>query len=183
MFKNLAITLLIATVAAQDADFVNEAANTNAIDSFGEQAHLAQGAPALNQATAPAPALAAAKPSTSSYGSSFVTPKLAGAKGDAPAKVGYFVPNFGVDRDIIATKKHIKDSEKKLKHVWTPKKNAKSAPTDYKVANFGLDRDILAADASIKSTEKKLKHKWTPKQDKDGMWIVPQPIDNSSYSK
>ena len=24
------------------------------------------------------------------------------------------------DRDILATKKHIKDSEKKLKHVWNP---------------------------------------------------------------
>jgi hypothetical protein len=30
------------------------------------------------------------------------------------------VPNFGEDRDILATRKHIKDSEKKLKHVWNP---------------------------------------------------------------
>ena len=71
MFKNLAITLLIATVAAQDADFVNEAATTNAINSFGEPAGLAQAS--LTQSAAPA---LAAKSSTSAYGSAFVTPAL-----------------------------------------------------------------------------------------------------------
>ena len=177
MFKNLAITLLIATVAAQDADFVNEAATTNAINSFGEPAGLAQAS--LTQSAAPA---LAAKSSTSAYGSAFVTPKLSGAKWDHAASVNYFVPNFGEDRDMLATKKHIQDSEKKLKHKWNPKKNAKSPPTDYFVPNFGLDRDILAADASINSTEKKLKHKWTPKQDADGQYVVPQAYASSSYS-
>jgi len=50
------------------------------------------------------------------------------------------------------------------------------------VPNLGLDRDIIDAGSSIQTTEKKLKTKWNPKQDKDGMWVVPQPIDNSSYS-
>ena len=98
------------------------------------------------------------KETTSDFGGSFVTPKLAYFKDERnPSKINYFVPNFGMDTDMIATKKHIKDSEKKLKHKWTPKKKVKTYEQNYKVANFGLDRDILDASASIKSTEKKMK--------------------------
>jgi len=35
----------------------------------------------------------------------------------------YTVPDFGVDHDIIATHKHLRDTEKRLKHKWRPKKN------------------------------------------------------------
>jgi hypothetical protein len=122
------------------------------------------------------------KPSTSMYDGSFVTPTITGDKSDHPAAVGYKVPNFGEDRDMLATKKHVKDAEKNLKHVWIPKKKEKANPTDYFVPNLGLDKDIIEAGSSIQTTEKKLKTKWTPKQDKDGMWVVPQPFDSKSYS-
>ena len=102
--------------------------------------------------------IATTEPNTSDFGGSFVTPKLAYFKDERnPAKINYFVPNFGMDTDMLATKKHIKDSEKKYKHKWTPKKKVKKTYEQiYKVANFGLDKDILDAAASIKSTEKKL---------------------------
>ena len=32
----------------------------------------------------------------------------------------YFVPDFGVDRDIIQTQGSISGAEASLKHVWTP---------------------------------------------------------------
>jgi hypothetical protein len=37
--------------------------------------------------------------------------------------VDYFVPNFGVDHEIVATHKHMGDAEKRLKHKWVPKKD------------------------------------------------------------
>ena len=77
--------------------------------------------------------------------------------------IDYFVPNFGIDNDIKATDKHIADSEKKLKHVWTPVKNGDPNPTDYFVPNLGLDKDIIDAGASIQSSQATLNHVWTPK--------------------
>ena len=35
----------------------------------------------------------------------------------------YFVPNFGVDHEIVATHKHMGDAEKRLKHKWVLKKD------------------------------------------------------------
>ena len=32
-------------------------------------------------------------------------------------------PDFGLDRDVINTQKHIKDQEARLKHKWTPKQD------------------------------------------------------------
>ena len=134
------------------------------------------------KSTTPAPPAAAPAKATSMYGGSYVTPTLTTAKWDHPAAVDYKVPNFGEDKDILATRKHIADSEKKLKHKWVVKKNDKSTPKDYFVPNLGLDRDIIESGKSIQVTEKRLKKKWNPKQDKDGQWIVPQPFDNKSYS-
>ena len=90
---------------------------------------------------------------TSDLGGFYVTPKIRSPTDNA-VSMNYKVPNFGADPDMVATKKHIKDSEKKLKHKWNPKKKVKSYPTNYKVPNFGLDRDIIDSVASIKSTEK-----------------------------
>jgi hypothetical protein len=42
-------------------------------------------------------------------------------KGDYP--VDYFVPNFGIDKDIVDAQKHISDAEKRLKHKWVPKQD------------------------------------------------------------
>ena len=30
----------------------------------------------------------------------------------------YFVPNFGVDHDVITTQSNLKNAEKSLKHTW-----------------------------------------------------------------
>ena len=118
-------------IAAVKADIVDDAVNTNAVDSFGEPNTImgmtqmpaeAPAAPVLAEA-AKAPA---ASSSSSFYGSSFVTPALtpyALREGQRPAKIGYKVPNFGIDHDIIATQKHERDTSKKLKTPWNPKKD------------------------------------------------------------
>ena len=122
MFKNVAIALLIATVSAYDADFVDEALNTGSIDNFGEVKNTMLGQGEAPSSTPAAPATSFA---SSSAGASFVTPKLtpySQRSGQRPAKIGYFVPNFGLDTDIVATQKHERDSAKKL-GKWTPKKD------------------------------------------------------------
>ena len=97
-------------------------------------------------------------------------------------KKDYFVPNFGVDSEIMASTKHIKDAEKNLKHKWTPKMKTKdmSPPINYAVPNYGMDKDIKDTIGSIKSTEAKLGN-WNPSKDEDGAYIVPTPFDNKSY--
>jgi len=35
-------------------------------------------------------------------------------------KINYFVPNFGTDNDIVSSKKHTEDAERRLDHDWTP---------------------------------------------------------------
>ena len=92
----------------------------------------------------------------------------------------YFVPNFGEDFDIRASKKHLKEQEDKL-GVWNLKE-VDEIKRDYTVPNFGVDADILAAKASIASSETSLNHTWTPTQDENGFWEVPTPFDNRSYS-
>jgi len=49
------------------------------------------------------------------------------------------------------------------------------------VPNFGLEEDVVDTLAHIKKEEKRLKHSWTPVQDENGVWIVPEPINNGSY--
>ena len=49
--------------------------------------------------------------------------------------------------------------------------------------NFGADNDIANIKEAIGQTENKLDYKWNPVQDlATKEWIVPQPIDSSSYS-
>ena len=103
---------------------------------------------------------------------------------DMKHPMNYFVPNFGVDRDIAATEKAIAAAEKKLKYTWTPTKKtpAEDWPKNYFVPNLGLDKDIVEAASSIKTTETTLNKKWNPTQDKDGAWVVPEAYKASSYS-
>ena len=118
--------VLIASVAAQ-ADIVEAAVNTSAIDSFGEP--TIQG---MTQVPAAGAILAQAPPSkkkaaasSSFYGNSINTPALTPwsmRSGQRPAATGYKVPNFGVDHDIRATQKHEKDTAKKV-GAWNPKKD------------------------------------------------------------
>jgi hypothetical protein len=100
----------------------------------------------------------------------------------------YVVPNFGVDRDIIATKSNLKNAEKSLKTKWvipalaqqgsipacntdggcktetaSPWKLQKDMDKwdkDYVVPNFGVDRDIIATKSNLKNAEKSLKTQW-----------------------
>ena len=114
---------------------VAEAANSADVDSYGEVQEpfmLGQGE---GDAKPPAGMKVKGKKggkkggsrrksvSSSDYGTSFVTPSLADYEirsGQRPAKIGYKVPNFGLDHDIIATQKHEKDTARKY-GKWNPK--------------------------------------------------------------
>ena len=95
--------------------------------------------------------------------------------------MNYVVPNFGVDQEIKDHDANIAIVEKELGHVFTPKEAEDGPAKDYKVPNFGVDQDIKDATENISSAESTL-GPWTPTQDKNGVWLVPQPIDASSYS-
>merc|ERR1719284_2382521 len=77
-----------------------------------------------------------------------------------PGPMDYFVPNFGVDKDIIATQKHIADTEKKLGHVFVVTPPAAPDPI-MTIPNFGVDADILTTKKNLASAEATLGHKWT----------------------
>jgi len=64
---------------------------------------------------------------------------------------------------------------------WDLKKSEK-IDRDYKVPNFGMDADIADSLASEKTTSAELGTAWEPTQDANGVWLVPQPFDNKSYS-
>ena len=88
----------------------------------------------------------------------FVTAAPVPKKAKETWPMGYAVPNFGVDRDVIATQKHIKDQELRLKHKYTPDslKPPAGIPRDYAVPNFGMDADIVGTQKHLKQAEKKL---------------------------
>jgi hypothetical protein len=92
----------------------------------------------------------------------------------------YFVPNFGEDKEMIAQAQHLKEAEAKY-GKWDLKES-KEIKRDYTVPNFGVDHDIADSLASETSTSAQLGINWTPTQDANGVWLVPQPIDNKSYS-
>ena len=90
-------------------------------------------------------------------------------------------------QEVMQKKERLQKAESKIAELekvhgkWTPtKKGDGDAP--YTVPNFGLDRDMLDASESISATQAQLGHTWEPTQDKNGVWQVPQPIDNRSYS-
>ena len=75
--------------------------------------------------------------------------------------VNYPVPNFGQDKDVIATRKHWEAAEKGLNHfTWDPLKKPVEHPVNYKVNDFGLDSDIIATKNNLRDAEDKLEHKW-----------------------
>ena len=97
-------------------------------------------------------------------------------------KVDYAVPNFGQDHDIKHSMSNLSNAEKKL-GTWKVNtgKKAPGPPQDYFVPNFGLDKDIKDTQAHIAQQEKK-HGKWVPVQDDNGVWIVPGPANNKSYT-
>lgn len=76
----------------------------------------------------------------------------------SPHPVDYSVPNFGVDRDVIETQKHITDQE--AKHgAWDVLKPKPAAiKRDYAVPNFGVDSDIVNTQKHIADQEASQKH-------------------------
>ena len=76
-------------------------------------------------------------------------------------KKNYFVPNFGVDHDIITNHKSLDIAEKQLQHHWDfptgEYKNKKVV--EYKTGE-PLDEDIVVTGKNLKSTEKLLGHNW-----------------------
>jgi hypothetical protein len=73
------------------------------------------------------------------------------SKPDAP-KRNYFVPNFGVDKDIKMTELNINEAEaqhgQKISVAEAP-----SIKRGYFVPNFGKDRELLANDESLSQAE------------------------------
>lgn len=85
--------------------------------------------------------------------------------------VDYYVPDFGVDTDIITSLYNTDLSEKERKHTWRvpTKKEIKDAqhPVDYFVPNFGQDAEIKTSLAHTALAEKELKHTWVPPTKKE----------------
>jgi len=106
-------------------------------------------------------------------------------KGAATHPMNYFVPNFGRDHLINQTDASLDWAEKNLKHTWVPVLKddlPKGPPKNYFVPNFGVDEDVKNTLSHVEQQEKLLKHKWTPKQDDNGVWMVPEPINNRAYT-
>ena len=74
--------------------------------------------------------------------------------------INYKVPNFGVDKDILATQKHISAAEKDLKHTMQATFEAPpSHPMDYRVPDFGKDRDLIINDINLEQAERQHGHR------------------------
>lgn len=74
--------------------------------------------------------------------------------------MNYFVPNFGVDKEMLANQQHLEDAEKKY-GKWDLKKS-EEVKRDYTVPNFGMDQDIADSIESEKSTSGLLGVAWNP---------------------
>jgi len=82
-----------------------------------------------------------------------------------PAKAAYpkdyFVPNFGLDHDILNTGTDISVAEGMLSHkldIDTSKK--KGPPKNYFVPDFGMDHDIATSIKNEKEASVNMNHKW-----------------------
>jgi len=109
-------------------------------------------------------------------------PKRADA---ATHPMDYFVPNFGRDENVNHTWNSLDWAEKNLKHKFDPvlKGDAPDGPPmNYPVPNFGQDEDVKSTLDHVSKAEKKLDHKWVPVQDENGVWMVPEPINNKAYT-
>jgi hypothetical protein len=92
----------------------------------------------------------------------------------------YPVPNFGVDHDILASHSALNAAEKQLKHTWKWEELKEEDPVIYDDQK-PLDVEIQHSLGSLGQQEE-IHGAWNPTQNEDGEWIVPKPIDNSSYS-
>ena len=78
-------------------------------------------------------------------------------------KHDYFVPNFGVDQDVIHTQAHIAQQEKRLGIKYDSATFKKApGPPDIRRANFGdFDREIAITHKNMGAAEAKLGHVMT----------------------
>jgi len=67
----------------------------------------------------------------------------------------YFVPHFGEDHEITATKKNIKDAETRLGHILDTSPPPDDPPRDYFVPHFGIDNDIVDSVNNLHAQEAK----------------------------
>ena len=98
----------------------------------------------------------------------------------------YFVPDFGVDEDVVGVQAAIGNAEvdlgKKMTADFGMDKSTVATPRNYVVPDFGLDEDIAGVQASVNWVQEDLDHKWTPTQDSNGYWNVPEAAANDSYT-
>ena len=67
----------------------------------------------------------------------------------------YFVPNFGMDKEIRNTQHSISDTEARLGHFWNIKLKPDPEPKrDYPVPDFGMDHDIITSLKNLNDQEK-----------------------------
>jgi hypothetical protein len=93
----------------------------------------------------------------------------------------YFVPNFGVDHDVLASHSAIASAEAQLKHTWVPTLLGDGKDPVVYNDQKPLDVDIQNSLSNM-DTQEGVHGAWNPKQDEDGNWVVPHAIDNRSYS-
>ena len=75
--------------------------------------------------------------------------------------VDYFVPNFGLDHEILSSQSDLKESETTHAHELAASfKAGKPPPRNYFVPDFGLDHEILAAQKNTIDAETKYKHEF-----------------------
>ena len=68
--------------------------------------------------------------------------------------VNYWVPNFGMDKEIVESLSSTKASEEEGKHeLATTFDKPKAPPRDYFVPNFGVDHDVAMTDLNIGEAE------------------------------
>jgi hypothetical protein len=113
-----------------------------------------------------------------------------------PPPKNYFVPDFGLEEDIVTSLGNLKHMEKKYGQwnlpkdeddvqidsevnmdrepllSWSPSVK-KTHPMNYFVPNFGTDHDIAQSLVHEKLAEGELSHNWVLKKDEDDKWIVP----------
>lgn len=77
-----------------------------------------------------------------------------------PFPHGYFVPNFGEDKDITITKMNTAKAEKEVGAPMSGTYFDKPAghPVDYFVPDFGVDHDVKTTANSIADSEGELGH-------------------------
>lgn len=74
--------------------------------------------------------------------------------------MNYFVPNFGVDREILDHDTDLAAAEAQVGKKFEIKEAGKPHPVDYKVPNFGMDAEVADSFSSLKSSEESNGYKW-----------------------